>query len=315
MKSFLILRNLKVENANAISGLTYGFPSITQFLGYVHALSRKLNDKFGLKLGGCGVVCHSFQMHMHKSQKYADNFFILSKHPLTKEGKNSSINEEGKMHMEVSLIIECLFSSDNLEFGKEDDNQELEKWISNSSFQQPLAGGAITSPPKVEFYSLRREGDFIRSIGEGKDAKFSFVGLLPGFALIDRSKIFQKYLSENNCVNALEGLLDFCAIKSKWVTEKKGEEGKENGKWAITPKPFKGWLVPIQIGYHAISPLYEKGKVKKTRDFVTPVRFVEPLYSLGEWIGVHKIKSTHVDKLIWNYHFENQYYICKNKGV
>ncbi|WP_279456876.1 type I-F CRISPR-associated protein Csy2 [Aeromonas veronii] len=52
MKSTLLLRHLKVENANAISGLTYGFPAISHFLGFTHALSRRLEQAFGLTLGG-----------------------------------------------------------------------------------------------------------------------------------------------------------------------------------------------------------------------------------------------------------------------
>lgn len=51
MRSTLLLRHLKVENANAISGLTYGFPAISHFLGFTHALSRRLEQEHGLTLG------------------------------------------------------------------------------------------------------------------------------------------------------------------------------------------------------------------------------------------------------------------------
>jgi CRISPR-associated protein Csy2 len=40
MSSLILLRRVRVENANAIAGLTYGFPAITHFLGFSHALSR-----------------------------------------------------------------------------------------------------------------------------------------------------------------------------------------------------------------------------------------------------------------------------------
>ncbi|HHH1607741.1 TPA: type I-F CRISPR-associated protein Csy2, partial [Yersinia enterocolitica] len=39
MSYLIVLRHVQVENANAISGLTYGFPAMTHFLGYTHALS------------------------------------------------------------------------------------------------------------------------------------------------------------------------------------------------------------------------------------------------------------------------------------
>ena len=42
MSSLILLRRIKIENANTIAGLTYGFPAITHFMGFSHALSRKL---------------------------------------------------------------------------------------------------------------------------------------------------------------------------------------------------------------------------------------------------------------------------------
>ncbi|PVF10187.1 type I-F CRISPR-associated protein Csy2, partial [Yersinia pestis] len=50
MSSLIVLHQVRVENANAIAGLTYGFPAITHFLGYSHALSRKLQSSHGLTL-------------------------------------------------------------------------------------------------------------------------------------------------------------------------------------------------------------------------------------------------------------------------
>lgn len=58
MSSLILLRRIRVENANAIAGLTYGFPAITHFLGFSHALSRKLKETHGLNIDGCAVVSH-----------------------------------------------------------------------------------------------------------------------------------------------------------------------------------------------------------------------------------------------------------------
>lgn len=49
MSSLILLRRLRVENANAIAGVTWGFPAITHFLGFTHALSRKLTQSHGLR--------------------------------------------------------------------------------------------------------------------------------------------------------------------------------------------------------------------------------------------------------------------------
>ena len=105
MSHVIVLRHLQVENANAVAGLTYGFPAISHFLGYVHALSRKLQASHGLTLGGCGVICHRRQIHAHSSGR--DYQFALTRNPLTKEAKTAAFNEEGRMHMTVSLVIEC----------------------------------------------------------------------------------------------------------------------------------------------------------------------------------------------------------------
>ena len=44
----LLLPHLRVQNANAISSpLTWGFPAPTAFLGFVHALERRLLGRFG----------------------------------------------------------------------------------------------------------------------------------------------------------------------------------------------------------------------------------------------------------------------------
>ena len=41
--AWLLLPNLRVQNANAISGpFSWGFPAPSAFTGFVHALSRKL---------------------------------------------------------------------------------------------------------------------------------------------------------------------------------------------------------------------------------------------------------------------------------
>jgi CRISPR-associated protein Csy2 len=74
--------------------------------------------------------------------------------------------------------------------------------------------------------------------------------------------------------------------------------------WEYVPKPCQGYLVPIMAGYKAISPVYELGKVQNTRDCETPVCFVEAVYSVGEWMSIHRIKT--VDELrnsLWQVYF------------
>ncbi len=56
MKAFIRLGYVKIENANAIAGLTYGFPAITSFLGFTHTLSRQLREKSSVEIRR---VCNS----------------------------------------------------------------------------------------------------------------------------------------------------------------------------------------------------------------------------------------------------------------
>ena len=50
--SLFIIKNMHIEGANAIAGFTYGFPAITQFLGFVHALSRNVKFQYGISFDG-----------------------------------------------------------------------------------------------------------------------------------------------------------------------------------------------------------------------------------------------------------------------
>ena len=87
---------------------------------------------------------------------------------------------------------------------------------------------------------------------------------------------------------------------------------KTDADWEFIPKPKPGYLVPIMTGYKAISPVYQAGKVKNTRDTETPVCFVEAVHSIGEWKSVHRIKD--IDELnacFWYYHHEENWYLCK----
>ena len=55
MKDILLIPNIKIHNANALSSpYTIGFPAMTAWLGFMHSLERKLqNTEFkGVKLTG-----------------------------------------------------------------------------------------------------------------------------------------------------------------------------------------------------------------------------------------------------------------------
>lgn len=82
--------------------------------------------------------------------------------------------------------------------------------------------------------------------------------------------------------------------------------------WEYVAKPEAGYLVPLMVGYKAISEVYPNAEVENTRDYQTPVCFVESVHSVGEWLGVHRLRT--VDELnncLWYYHHEENWYLCK----
>jgi CRISPR-associated protein Csy2 len=298
MSALIILRHIRVENANAIAGLTYGFPAISHFLGYTHALSRKLKQSHGLTLDGCGVVCHKHQLHAHQSGW--DRGFALTRNPLTKEASTAPFNEEGRMHMTVSLLIECTGMIADGDEGA----RALAQHLQLLCVGQKLAGGSIIDIRDISVIAFPESQQQIRAL---------MYRLLPGYVLVDRSAFLQQQLTRlkqsNPQAEMIDAWLDFCALKMRAV---KGNESEGNKiSWDYQPKPESGYLVPLTTGYRAISSLYPAGTVEKSRDPQTPFRFVESIYGLGEWRGAHRIHD--IQEILWQYDDTDGWYLCRSR--
>lgn len=313
MDGVIILRHIKVENANAIAGNTWGFPAIANFLGFTHALHRQYQAKgttAELDLLGCGIVCHNHQVQAHKTHEYADHVFALTRNPLDKTGKSAAFVEEGRMHMDASLVIP--FEG----FVGDDEIDQIKSELYQLAIRQRLAGGTITDIKKTEIWHLadteQENSKWIRRIMRS---------LLPGFALVSRQDTLAEHqqtrkeqpgaLADYDCSSTdLQAWLEFSSLIAK--AQSKASTEDEQTEWALEQRPYSGWLRPIAVGYKAISPLYQPGEVANTRDNETPVRFVETLYSLGEWLSPHRIK--HIEQLYWYYRQDEAqgYYQCGN---
>ncbi len=377
MSQYLILNRVQVQGANAVAGFTWGFPAITHFLGFIHNLSRKLHihtEYSDIELSGCAVIAHHHQVH-----NYGYNRFVQSKNPAFQygeQGKNKvgspPIIEEGKMNMNVSLLIAC-------EGNIGDRKDALAEWLNNTCKCQRLAGGTILDIADIDVITVDDEQNRnnLRSV---------IRKLLPGFVLQDRSayleKHFNKQLEHNPDSELFNAWLDFIALKQKarpvsnlinqhfnqqlkaypddkncqqrwslWqthleqpygqetisdelrhyfdsiATEKKYEKllsqwqdycnpnEKTNADWQYIDKPEKGFLVPIMVGYKAISSAYPNSEVANTRDNETDVCFVEAVHSIGEWQGVHRIRDEQTLKLsLWHYQpYQEHWYLCAQK--
>ena len=309
MSQYIILSHINVQNANTIAGLTWGFPAITHFLGFTHALSRKLTDTHNLQLEGCAVVSHQVQNKVYQPSKYADYEFLQSKNPpvLAKHKSDSPpIIEEGKMNLTVSLILAV---KNTLAISNEE-VARLETHIHDACCQMRLAGGTVLSIKKLKFVSASTEE-------ENKKALHIIKRLtMPGFVLIDRSPYLQNHFEDIKhqaySAQLLDAWLDFIALRYQAVSKLDDDnqvlDESTPAEWEYQPKPQGGYLVPLMVGYKAISKRYAPNELLNTRDTEMSTRFVEPIHSIGEWKSIHRIVSA--SDAIWCYQYDDPWYLC-----
>ena len=302
MKHYLLLKKIDVQNANAIAGLTYGFPAITNFLGFAHALSRKLAPKMGVTLGGVVVISHKNAVHARQPSGWGDYVFALTRNPLTQQGNTAPINEEGRMSMQVSLLIEL----EGITSGDEQTKLQLITELRRIVPTMRLAGGQITHVQ-----------EYLPLTGEDEQRK-ELRRLMPGFALIDRRNYLADHFAAMQQIKPESTLMDawcdFATLSYKATLvdgEAENEEGerKTKAKWDYQPKPNAGYLVPLASGYCAISECYKPGEVANVRDTSVPVTFAEMAYTVGEWLSVHRLED--IQRGIWHYHHDFPWYVAQ----
>lgn len=306
---YLILKDIQVTNVNAISGITYGFPAVSNFLGFVHALSRKAQQsEFHFSMQGCGIVCHDHQVHAHRDNQFEPYCFALTRNPLTKDGKTAPIVEEGRMQLRISLVIAC----EGINLVIDEHTKALCQWVKDIAFTQKLAGGTITNIGAC-FISKDKDLNLLRK-------------LLPGFILIDRSDYLAQ-LNNNQPQKTLDNWLDFSALQwrstNNPIQEKATDEdlslddSEKNQvkkvKWEYIKRDFSGYLVPLQVGYKKIASTFAANEVQNTRDPNAPFSFVEPIFSIAEWIGSPS-RLDSVEQIIWHYQYQDPFYLCKTQS-
>ncbi|MBI2277555.1 MAG: type I-F CRISPR-associated protein Csy2 [Dechloromonas sp.] len=309
ISALVLLPRLKVQNANAISGpLTWGFPSPTAFAGFVHALERKFAAELNVGFAGVGIICHQFDPQVFQPPGRRTQVFRLTRNPVGKDGGTTALVEEGRTHMEVSLLIAVK------DYFPESEGQYFAERLHYAAQGMRLAGGSLLHQEgrryQAQWWPLA--GDH-----EGDAAVFRKLrrGLLPGFALVQRDDLLAEHLAELRQTvpesNALDALLDLSRLNIEPVSSTDEPESPAQVKWEVRRKP--GWLVPLPIGYAGISQLYAPGEVENARDGTTPFRFVESLYSLGQWVSPHRLDSPR--QLLWTQESDakNGIYRCINR--
>ena len=199
MSQYLLIEKIKVQNANAASGFTWGFPAITHFLGFSHNLNRRLQSNgelSNLALDGCAVVAHEQHVHTYKDgattrfsqYKTAQHLGLKFDKGILKD---PAINEEAKMNMTVSLLIPVEGYLGGL-------HDLLKDFIKNACHIQRLAGGTVLSIVNVDIIDLANE-EQLKSVKRK---------LLPGFVLQDRSDYLAEHFSNLKEINPKAELLD-----------------------------------------------------------------------------------------------------------
>lgn len=297
--SILILPRLRIQNANAISGpMTWGFPAISAFIGVMHALERRLaKEDIGLIFDGIGVVCHH-----HDAQVTQGGFvraFHLTRNPVDKTGKTAAIVEEGRIHLEVTLVLAAQTDAEL----NDEQRQVMAQQVMDMVTSMRIAGGSVMPP--LSGQAQRQQPALIRLDDDADKRSEQFSKLryrwLPGFALVSRDELLMQRLDEmqqtDPAATELDAWLDLSRINHECHlnTVNSNDEQREEVNWEIRRPP--GWLVPIPVGYGALGELHDPGSVANARDATTPFRFVESLYSVGQWISPHRLKR--IDDLVW----------------
>ncbi|WP_024892114.1 type I-F CRISPR-associated protein Csy2 [Luteimonas huabeiensis] len=312
--ALLVLPRLRIQNANAISSpLTHGFPSMTAFLGFMWALERRLADtEFAIALQSVGVICHGFQEQTTEGGYV--KAFRLTRNPVDKDGGAAAIVEEGRIHLEVTLV----FGADG-RFTAEDDTrrQAIAAGIAAVVAGMRIAGGSVFLP-NIQDRNLRPALRMLDQDAEMASRQFRRWRRhwLPGFALVSRDDLLQQRIARMAAqgMGPLDAWLDLSRFNWRShrieTTDERTGEPKVRIEW--DHDRTEGWIVPIPVGYGALSDLHEPGAVRNARDTATSFRFVESLYSIGQWIGPHRL--THPSQLLWYAHSDDarRVYRCRN---
>lgn len=307
MKKYLLLRQVKIHNANAFSSpLTIGFPAMTAWLGAMHALERKLRQHEALsaiRLTKLAVSCHDFNLQTYKGPGDYVNSVIITANPLRKKGasfERPPFIEEARAHLTISLLIE-IDGLAPISFST------FTKKTTEALMGMKIAGGDILdfSPIQdpMESTSTRNSRLLLVDEDNEKDVRRAVRSLMPGYVLVERRQLLKRKQEELNQQDTLQAMLDLLALHYEY--------DDEQDSWYLQPRKEKGWLVPIVTGFKGLTPL---GHVANQRDAGTLHRFAEPVLTLGEFKMAHRFNC--IDDMMWHYHYDKNkdLYVCVNES-
>lgn len=314
--ALLILPRLRVQNANAISSpLTWGFPAITAFAGLMTALERQLGPEGGMAFHGVGVICHAIEPQV--TQGGYTRSFHLTRNPVLADGSTAGIVEEGRIHLDLTLLFDVEVDASLLEEGR---RQAMAARIFGIVSGMRIAGGSVVPHPLA--HTGRQHAAQLLILNPDQDKAAEQLRQMrgrwmPGAALVSRDDLLTRRLADMQMADPDADLIDAWLELSSFTHRSVQVNNREvandvpkRGEWQVESRP--GWIVPIPVGFVRLGPLQDPGSVRRARDPAVPFAFVESVYSVGEWISPHRL--TKLDELFWRPYYEEAtgFYRCIN---
>lgn len=296
-KQYLLLSNLYIHNANAMSSsYTIGFPAITGWLGAIHALERNLNANGfpNLCLKKIAISCSECSVQWYRGPGDYKWSICGTANPLKKKGsgfERPPFVEEPRCDLRVNLLIEM--------FGYQGEDKELLQCVAKQLARLKIAGGDIvneidSSCLKILFLDPEKETD---------RRKINYA-LRPGFVIRSRRGLLLNYQAGDSLDGLLSAMKVICHLE-------RDTNGKVVGSQYEKYKS-DGWLVPIVVGFKDISG---KCKVDNQRTYEYEHHFVEPIATIGEFVLPYRCES--VSEFMWSYRYEaeNGLYLCEAEDL
>lgn len=263
-KSVLVVPCMRVDDVSALSGTSViGPPPPSTFLGWGHFVERKLGAG---PVRGVAIGMHSFSMHQG-----------FPKIPVDDAGAARSgvgagpIIEAPRARMVASLLLA-------LDIPREEVPGVAAR-AAAMLFGMRFAGGVIVGAG-VSGAADGTPGPAVIGCAD-PDSFRRVVFSLPGCAFLrDRSDLFQ------NGRDCLDTLLD--AVGRTEVHE---------GVWR---RGQRGWVVPIQKGFRAISKVAQRRGARDS-DGVQGHVWAEEILGLGEWVSRARAWSSGMQGVFWSH--------------
>lgn len=296
-KQYLLLSNLHIHNANAMSSsYTIGFPAITGWLGAVHALERNLNTNGFpyLCLKKTAISCSECSVQWYRGPGDYKWSICGTANPLKKKGsgfERPPFVEEPRCDLRVNLLIEM--------FGYQGEDKELLQCVAKQLARLKIAGGDIVN--EIDSSCLK-----ILSLDPEKetDRRKMNYALRPGFVIRSRRGLLLNYQAGDSLAGLLSAMKVICHLE-------RDTNGKVVGSQYEKYKS-DGWLVPIVVGFKDISG---QCKVDNQRTYEYEHHFVEPIATIGEFVLPYRCES--VSEFMWSYRYEaeNGLYLCEAEDL